>query len=106
DKLEYYDLKADQIGRDIDFFIVDGPPAHDIGVRYARLGSFELITSCLAEDFVVVVDDRERAGEETLSHMLSAHFRQRGIDHAASTIKGAKSQAIFASGRFRPSAYF
>lgn len=105
-EIEYYDIDANKIGRDVDFFIVDGPPAHNVAIRYARLGAFDLIKPSLAKDFVIVVDDRERAGEEALTNMLHAHFRERGIEYAASTIKGAKSQAVFASGRFRSAAYF
>lgn len=105
-RIAYYDLAPAQIGTDVDFAIIDGPPAHDAAIRYTRLGAFDLIPPCLAKDFVVIVDDRERAGENALARMLEAHFRAQGIEHAVNTVKGAQSQTVFAAGRFKGAAYF
>src|SRR5262249_15216506 len=57
----YYDLaRAIPDAQHFDLVIVDGPPAWTREARYDRIGCVAVLERCLAEDFVVVIDDTER----------------------------------------------
>jgi hypothetical protein len=104
--IAYYDIPRDKLSLPIDLMIVDGPPAHDDEVRYARLGALEIAESMLDRDFVIVVDDSEREGEVELVRGLKALFNSRGIAFRSGTLHAAKCQTVLAAGRFTPAAFF
>lgn len=104
--IDYYDITSAQVGPGVDLFIIDGPPAEGAAIRHARLGAFDLVVPCLAEEFVIVIDDCERAGEAELVRMLAAHFEANRTKYVINSIRAAKSQTVFAAGRFESAGYF
>ena len=80
-----------------EMIVCDGP----IGLpRHSRRGVLMLIDSELPEDFVVLLDDAERTGEQDTIEAVHVRLRQLGRDYRAGAGRAAKSQAIFAGGRF------
>lgn len=104
--ISFYDADSGIISRDVDLAIIDGPPASRMEERNSRLGAFDLLKDNLATDFIVVIDDWERAGEMRLASLFESHFTNRKIDYATNTLRANKSQAVFAAGRFRQAAFF
>jgi hypothetical protein len=89
----------------LDVLVIDGPPAFDVAHKFARLGALNLI-SRLGQDFVVIVDDTERAGEAMLSAMIQDQLSTLNIGFRRKDIRGAQCQTIFAGGAFAGAADF
>jgi predicted O-methyltransferase YrrM len=105
--IAYYDL-AQVIGdaQRFDLVIVDGPPAANGDTRYSRTGCVAVLERCLAEDFVVIVDDAERAGEAAAVDACRALLHRLGRGFSEAAVTAAKRQHIFASDRFKAAVFF
>ncbi|HZY63429.1 MAG TPA: hypothetical protein VFE38_12990 [Edaphobacter sp.] len=98
---EYFDSSARY-----DFFLIDGPPAYEHDATFNRLGALELIENNLADNFVIVVDDMHRQGEQELSRLIQQKLRKAGRNFNEVSIRGTRPQHAFASGSFFSAAYF
>ena len=75
-RVDYYaDPKID--GRKFDLMVLDGPTAFDFRSRYNRLGFLRHLDA-IGEDFIIIVDDVERPGEQRLVSEITRALRQRG----------------------------
>jgi hypothetical protein len=102
-----YDLSAIEVPSKIDFLLIDGPVAWGKGRTFARLGALPLLDKLDFEDgFLIVVDDAEREGETTLVDRIGSILRKREIDFKSAQILAHKRQAIFASGKMVPAAFY
>jgi hypothetical protein len=105
--ITYYDLAQVLDDQQLfDLVIVDGPPSESAATRYNRSGCAALLERCLAEDFVVIVDDAERDGEAAAVDACRAALHRQGRSFAEATVTAAKRQHVFASDRFRAAAFF
>src|SRR6185369_1573975 len=91
--IAYHDL-AQVIGdaQRFDLVIVDGPPAANGDTRYSRTGCVAVLERCLAEDFVVIVDDAERAGEAAAVDACRALLHRLGRGFSEAAVTAAKRQ--------------
>ena len=105
-RINYYDLSVVGTGSSVDFLIIDGPPAASAEVRFSRMGSLDIIENRLMEDFIIVIDDVERKGEQALVAGVRSILRRRKCDYRGATIRAIKSQFIFASGKLKDASYF
>jgi predicted O-methyltransferase YrrM len=92
-QIEYYDHYLLSDGPAIDFLVIDGPPAFADGRRFHRMGCLDIIEQRVKDDFVIVVDDAERKGEQTLGSSIRAIMQKRGCDYRETRIKAMKSQS-------------
>lgn len=105
--IAYYDLaRIAAEGERFDLVIVDGPPAATADTRYSRIGCVAVLERCLADDFVVIVDDAERDGEAAAVDACRDLLRRRGAAFSEVAVTAAKRQHIFASERFRAAVFF
>ena len=80
-----------------DVIACDGP----VGLpRHSRRGVLSLIDAELPDDFIVLLDDAERQGEQDTIEAIHGRLQELGRDYRAEGVRAAKSQAIFAGGRF------
>lgn len=90
-----------------DFVLVDGPPAHGKEeMALNRLGAIELVQKNLAPDFVLIVDDAERRGEDMLVGLIRDKLRENGREFKEAAIMAAKQQHVFAAGQFVSAVFF
>jgi hypothetical protein len=101
-----YDWSLLPADASFDLLVIDGPPAADDGSRYARLGALELLPRLAATDFVVIVDDAERAGERLLAREITAALSAQGRSFRVSETLAAKRQLVIAGGAHIAAAYF
>jgi hypothetical protein len=90
-----------------DFVLVDGPPANgskDLVLN--RLGAVELIAKNLDKNFVILVDDAERRGEDMLVGLIRRKLREGGRDFKETAIMAAKQQHVFAAGLCSGAVFF
>lgn len=106
-QIAYYDLER-ALAQDerFDLIIVDGPPAATRDARYSRIGCVNVLERCLADDFVVIVDDAERDGEAAAVDACRDLLRRRGAAFSETAVAAAKRQHVFASERFRAAVFF
>jgi predicted O-methyltransferase YrrM len=83
-----------------DLVLVDGPVAEAEGKTYNRLGVAEWIPDVLADEFVLVVDDASRPGEQALVGLVEQRLRAAGRQAGQRHIIGANSQMLFATPAF------
>jgi len=89
-----------------ELLIIDGPPAADDTSRYARLGALGVLPRLAATDFVVIIDDAERAGERLLAREITSFLSaQRRVFRVSETL-AAKRQLVIAGGAHLAAAYF
>jgi len=96
-----YDWNAAQAGRRFDAIVCDGPrgtPRHSRGGILSMLGD-------LPPDFALVLDDAERDGEQDTIAQVHARLQADKRDYAVGVLRAAKSQAVFATGRFLPATF-
>jgi hypothetical protein len=86
--------------------IVDGPAAATAATRLSRIGCVAVLERCLADDFVVILDDAERDGESAAVDACRAMLHRMGRGFCESALAAAKRQHLFASDRFRAAAFF
>ena len=105
--IAYYDLaRAIPDAQQFDLVIVDGPPAETDETRYSRSGCVAVLERCLAEDFVVILDDAERDGEAAAVDACRDLLRRLGRGFGETAVTAAKRQHVFASDRFKAALFF
>lgn len=77
-----------------DLVLIDGPFG---SLEYARIDSLGLVPQFLAEDFVIMIDDYERAGERNMSKDLLELLSTNGIEYHTQTYRGEKEIFVIAS---------
>lgn len=101
-RAQTYDWDRAREGRRFDAVICDGPNGTP---RHSRRGVLTLLDESLPDDFVLVIDDAERPGEQDT--IAAVHARLQALDRSyqVGVVQAAKSQAVFATGRFLPATY-
>ena len=84
-----------------DVIVCDGPRGTP---RHSRLGILEMLEA-LRADFALVMDDVEREGEQDTVSAVHELLQSAGADYSVGVVRAAKSQAIFATGRFVPATF-
>jgi hypothetical protein len=105
-EIEYYDHPLISTGPEVDFLIIDGPPAYPDEQHLSRVGSLEIIEARLAKDFIIVIDDAQRRGEQTLVQGARSVLRRRGLAFKEASLRALKTQTVLASGIFSEAAFF
>lgn len=96
-----YDWDAARAGRSFDVMVCDGPRGTP---QHSRCGILSMLDG-LPADFALVVDDAERDGEQDTIAAIHAGLQAGGIDYAVGVVRAAKTQAVFAGGRFLPATF-
>lgn len=101
--IETYDWKEIASQGPYDVIVCDGP----WGVpRYSRFGVLNVVDDTLPEDFIIVLDDAERPGEQDTEAAIVSRLDElkRSFRHGHTIAR--KRQAIIAGGQYRRAADF
>jgi hypothetical protein len=101
-----YDLESIADPENIDFLLIDGPPAFQSEQTFARFGVLALLKFLDPAGYVIIVDDAERTGERLLVTRIEQELAARGDNIKKAEIRATKKQVVLASGRFEAAAYF
>jgi hypothetical protein len=88
---------------DFDLLLVDGPNGTD---HLSRYDCVALVASNRAQDFLIIVDDADRPGEQETIAALTLLLARKSIDHKLNYLAGRTTQAVIATSRFRAASYF
>lgn len=90
----YKDLKLND---KYNLVILDGPWHTD---TYSRVGIVNLIPQNTAEDFVIIVDDYNRRGEQQTVEVIKNKLKQNSIQFNEGIYSGSKDQFLLYSEKF------
>lgn len=79
-----------------DFISIDAPfgPGEQ---KYSRVDMLNLLPSCLAESFVIMIDDCNRKGEENTVHRIELLLQESNISYVMKKYIGEKSMVLMTS---------
>jgi hypothetical protein len=101
--VQTYDWESIRARGPFDVVLCDGPRGTQ---RYSRFGVVDLVDSGLPEDFVIVIDDAERTGEQDTISSIVETLRGKERRFGFGYVRGQKNQAIIAAGKFERAVYF
>lgn len=67
-------LRPALAGRQVDLLVVDGPPAYQAGRGHARYPAGHFFAPMFADDYAVILDDIDRAGEQEIMERWTAEL--------------------------------
>ncbi len=80
-----------------DFISIDGPFGEDNRKAYNRIDILPYIPYCLSENFVIVIDDYERYGEQKMVRLLREKLRSNHVEYSEMTFCGENDVHVIAS---------
>ena len=86
-------------GKKFDFILVDGPWGSDHFSRYQVIDLVE--NDHLAHEFVIIIDDYDRKGEQETASKLREVFKSKGIAFVEEAYHGAKSTLLICSESYK-----
>ena len=95
----YKDIHESLIDKKFDFIFIDAPLGGDMK-RYARIDVLQMIPSCLAHDFIVLMDDSDRIGEYNTISEMEKKLKELDIPFARGNYMGKKNCSLLCSERF------
>ena len=81
----------------------DGPNGTD---HVSRYDCVPLVASLTSSEFIVIVDDANRPGEQETISTLQAVIARKGIDCKLSYVAGRTVQAVFTTPAYRAASHF
>jgi hypothetical protein len=86
-----------------DLLLVDGPNGTD---NFSRFTCIPLIEANLGNEFIIIIDDASRAGEQETILYLTNYLSQKKVDFKLNYISGRTSQAVITTPKYRAASYF
>jgi len=83
-------------GQKFDLISIDAPFGSPSGM-YARIDILELLPDCLADSFIILVDDFNRQSEKNTVEFIKEKLNEKGIDYKQGSYNGQKSLCVIAS---------
>ena len=94
--LTFKNFKETFSGKKFDFISIDAPLGAE-AIVYARVDILDLLPECLAESFVIVVDDYNRQGEKNTVAVLEDILQKNEIIYTKGVYSGKKDCIVICS---------
>jgi len=88
---------------DFDLLLVDGPNGTD---HVSRFDCVPLVDANRAPQFVVIVDDADRPGEQETMAALTKLLARKGVDYKLNCIAGRIPEVVITTSGMRAASYF
>lgn len=89
--------------QDFDLMLIDGP----VGTgRFSRFGCMDLIRSSVTDDFLIVVDDCNRRGEQDTVEHIVGFLKSAGRKFRMNHLQARTEQTVIAGGRLIGATYY
>ena len=83
-------------GQKFDFISIDAPFGGDMK-QYARIDVLKMLPDCLADSFIIMIDDTERSGETNTVNAMKEQLKQSDIAFATGKYSGSKDCTVICS---------
>lgn len=100
DVLTYKDCYETFKNSTFDLIIVDGPFGFSENTIYSRPQIIELINGCISKDFVIIIDDYDRIGEQNTVREIFNFFDTNHIDYVYKVYSSVKSHILITVPQF------
>lgn len=101
-EISYSGLKNQEL-QPFDLLLVDGPVGTDSFFRFACV---PFIEANIEREFIVIIDDASRPGEqETINYLINS-LSKRNVDFKINYLSGRTTQALITTPKFRAASYF
>ena len=98
--IDKYDNLDDIISnKKFDLIVIDGPLGYDR--TYPRTNVLDIIPKNLAQEFVILLDDAERLGEQNTAKLIFNKLEEHNIEYLKSYKNGLKKQLIITSPNYK-----
>ena len=89
--------------QNFDLMLIDGPVGTE---RFSRFGCVELIRSHISKDFLIIMDDGQRRGEQdTVAHIVDL-LQRAGLAFRINQLQVRSTQTVIGGGRFIAATYY
>ena len=92
----YKDFKKTLKNKQFDFISIDGPFGY-LAKKYSRVDVLKLLPGCLSNEFIIMIDDFDRPGEQETVKVLKSILNEANIDFAEGQYVGEKTTKIITS---------
>lgn len=92
----YRDFSETLKNRKFDLISIDGPFGYPTK-KYARIDVLEMIPDCLEPEFVIMMDDYNRAGEKHTFNVMQKKLEEAGIECFRGVYSGNKDTGVLVS---------
>ena len=105
--LRYSDLDKIIKDKKFDLIIIDGPKGFleteegPVELEYSRTNIWALIEKNLSKDFIIILDDFNRIGEQNTAEYICELISNKNIDYYTQVYRGSKNQIIITSEKNR-----
>ena len=83
-------------GQKFDFISIDAPFGGDMK-QYARIDVLKMLPDCLADSFIIMIDDTERSGETNTVNAMKEQLKQSNIAFSTGRYSGRKDCTVICS---------
>ncbi len=97
-QIDWYDCDRPSLVADL--VLIDGPKAFSKSIKYNRLGVLSWLPDILNDEFIIVVDDVNREGEDFLVKKIIEKCKYKDIVVKSRKIVGRNSQFIIATEKY------
>lgn len=87
-------------GKKFDFIFIDAPLGSDMKL-YSRIDLLGILPQCLEEDFVILMDDYMRKGEQNTIKDMEVLLKEGHIEYCHGIYRGGKDIYILTSQKFK-----
>lgn len=98
--LIYKNFKERVGNKKYDFICIDAPFGGGAN-KYARIDVLDLISDCLNEDFIILLDDYNRVGEKNTGELIKEKLEECGIAYEFGNYQGKKFTCVFTSESYK-----
>ncbi len=88
-------------GEKYDLIIVDGPFGYSPDTVYSRPQIIELVTDCLADNFVIIMDDYNRKGEQNTIKEVLDYFDHVNIPYVKRVYSASKQHILITTPKLK-----
>ena len=92
----YADFADTFKGRKFDLIVIDGPVGSGNG-DYSRIDMLDLLPECLADPFVIFMDDHNRKGEQNMTAQIRLKLEGASVPYVEGKYSGQKEVAVICS---------
>ena len=97
DNVPVYDGFADAFTeQEFDLISIDGPYGF-LSEVYSRIDVLKLMPGCLADSFIIMVDDYNRQNAKNTVELMKQKLDEHGISYKTGLYQGIKSMCVIAS---------
>lgn len=88
----------EQVKQAFDLYVIDGPYGSD---HFSRYDIHALLKHSMADEFIVIIDDYNRSGEQETAKDVIKLLAEKNIETFSGIYSGKKSQLVICTGKYK-----